>query len=105
MGLDIFWTEFARNELKTIFDYYKAEANPKIARRIVKKIVSSTSKLRRFHELGQIEVTLAHRPQQFRYLVRENYKIIYWTNLEKSRIEVVDVFDTRQSPFKISRNA
>lgn len=104
MGLEIFWTGFARNELKTIFDYYSAEANPKIARRIVKKIVSSTSKLGRFHELGQIEGALAHRPQQFRYIVRENYKLIYWVNHEESRIEIVDVFDTRQNPLKISRN-
>jgi hypothetical protein len=54
--------------------------------------------------IGQIEELLIDREQSFRYLVHKNYKIIYWINLIKNRIEIVDVFDTRQNPEKIKDN-
>jgi len=28
-------------------------------------------------------------------------KIVYWTNTKKNRIEITDVFDTRQNPIKL----
>ena len=36
-------------------------------------------------------------------VLSQNYKIIYWINEEKNRIEIVDIFDTRQNPLKIKR--
>ncbi|MDV7391221.1 hypothetical protein RZS08_07715, partial [Arthrospira platensis SPKY1] len=68
-----------------------------------KKIIESTSELTKFPEIGVRENILFDRPQRFRYLVSTNYKIIYWVNSEKNQIEVVDVFDTRQNPEKLSR--
>lgn len=41
------------------------------------------------------------RPQEFRYLIATNYKIIYYINDEKQRIVIANVFDTRQNPDKI----
>ena len=38
-----------------------------------------------------------------RYLVYKNYKVIYWINEKENRIEINDVFDTRQNPTKIKR--
>jgi len=46
---------------------------------------------------------LSERPQEFRYLIYKNYKIIYWYNQHKNWIEINDVFDTRQNPIKIRR--
>jgi len=43
------------------------------------------------------------RNREYRYLVYKNYKIIYWINTAKNRIDIIDVFDTRQNPVKISR--
>jgi plasmid stabilization system protein ParE len=103
MGLIVHWTHFAKIELKHIFDYYNETVNVAIAGQIVKKIIESTKILSEFPEMGVCEDLLADRPQNFRYLVSMNYKIIYWINIEKNRIEVVDVFDTRQYPEKITR--
>ena len=103
MGLIVHWTDFAKAELKRIFDYHNENVSLTIAKQIVKKIVESTKELSKFPEIGARENLLVERPQNFRYLVSTNYKITYWVNTEKNRIEVVDVFDTRQYPEKITR--
>jgi len=66
-------------------------------------IAKETLKLKKHPEIGQIEVLLIDRPNGFRYLVFKNYKIIYWINKSKNRIEINDVFDSRQNPIKIKR--
>lgn len=53
--------------------------------------------------MGQLEELLKNRTQKFRYLIHTNYKIIYWINIEKSQIEIVDVFDCRQNPKELNR--
>ena len=52
-------------------------------------------------EIGQREELLIDREQEFRYLICENYKVIYLVNSPENRIEITDVFDTRQNPVKI----
>jgi len=104
MELGIFWTEFAKKELKGIFDYYKEKAGPQIARKLVQGIYAATLELKNNPEIGQKEELLLNRPQGFRYLVHSNYKIIYWINQENDRVEISDVFDARQNPVKIKRN-
>ena len=51
-----------------------------------------------------IEILLKDRFQEFRYLIYKNYKIIYWINENKNRIEIVNVFDTRQNPDKLEKD-
>ena len=46
---------------------------------------------------------LKERNIEFRYLLHQTYKIIYWINIEKNQIEIMDVFDTHQHPEKIRR--
>lgn len=104
MELKIFWTNFAKNELENIYDYHKKVASINVAKRIVKNIAIETKNLSTQPEMGQIEELLKDRPQNFRYLVHTNYKIIYWKNSEKNRVEIVDIFDCRQNPTKIKRN-
>ncbi len=104
MALTIFWTDFAKNELRGIFNFYKKEASLRVATKLTSGIVQETLKLEKHPTLGQEEELLKSRPQLFRYLVFKNYKIIYWINENKSRIEIVDVFDTRQNPLKIKRS-
>ena len=55
-------------------------------------------------KIGQEEELLEKDSRDFRYLIYKSYKIIYLLNLEKNRIEVFDVFDTRQNPIKIKRS-
>ncbi|CAD0005243.1 type II toxin-antitoxin system RelE/ParE family toxin [Flavobacterium salmonis] len=102
MGLEIYWTDFSKKELKNIFDYYKEEASLNVARNVVLGITKEAAKLKKNPTIGQEEL-LDKDSRDFRYLVFKNYKIIYWVNLEKNRIEVFDIFDTRQNPTKIKR--
>ena len=102
MGLTIYWTKFAKYELKNIFDYYNRTVSLKIANKITKQIITETNILSKFPKVGVIEDLL--QDGNFRYLISTNYKIIYRINYDKNRIEIIDVFDTRQNPTKINRN-
>ncbi|NGF57943.1 type II toxin-antitoxin system RelE/ParE family toxin [Parapedobacter sp. SGR-10] len=103
MGLIIYWTDFAKKELKNIFDYHKEKVSLKIAKQIAKQVVEKANCLSSFPEIGPIEQLLKERPQNFRHIVSTNYKIVYWINNDKNRVEIVDIFDTRQNPEKITR--
>jgi len=70
---------------------------------LVNGIVDTTIDLNKNPQIGQIEVLLKDRFQEFRYLIYKNYKIIYWINENKNRIEIVNVFDCRQNPIMIER--
>lgn len=99
--MKIFWTDFAKNELRKIFEYYKVSASYSIASKIVNGISKEVLILTKHPLLGQTEEFLTGRDQEYRYLVFKNYKIIYWVNLNKNSIEITDVFDTRQNPTKM----
>lgn len=101
MAVKVFWTDFAKEQLRNIFDYYKLKASPRIAKNLVTEIVKKTNILALQKEIGQKEELVLSRKENFRYLIYKNYKIIYWFNEEKNRIEISDVFDARQNPIKI----
>src|SRR5690606_39081701 len=101
MELAIFWSQLAEDKLQDIFSYYKLKAGLKVARKIVNEIVNKTDNLENQPKIGAIEELLVERPQEFRYLVSANYKIIYYINYDKQRIVIANVFDTRQNPIKI----
>ncbi|MGB6036644.1 MAG: type II toxin-antitoxin system RelE/ParE family toxin [Cryomorphaceae bacterium] len=99
----IFWTDFATSELRKIHEYYLEEANIKIAENETRKIAEATLILKDQPEIGQVEPLLARAEPEFRYLVHQSFKIIYWINRERNQVEVVDVFHTRQYPKKMLR--
>jgi plasmid stabilization system protein ParE len=103
MELKIYWTDFAKSELKQIFKHLKENASLRVAKNENKKIVQSTLRLRKQPEIGQIEPMLVEREIEFRCLLHQTYKIIYWINFEQNRIEIMDVFETHQQPEKIKR--
>ncbi|HPI71416.1 MAG TPA: type II toxin-antitoxin system RelE/ParE family toxin, partial [Tenuifilaceae bacterium] len=51
--------------------------------------------------IGPKEELLVEHPEDFRYLVESNYKIIYWKN--GNLITIASVFDCRQNPEKIKK--
>ncbi|PQJ69646.1 type II toxin-antitoxin system RelE/ParE family toxin [Polaribacter butkevichii] len=102
MELEVYWLELAENKLEDIYGYYLIKANKKVAEKLVNGIVDSTIGIEKQPEIGQIEISLKHRKQEFRYLVFRNYKIVYWINYDFNRIEIANVFDTRQDPEKIN---
>lgn len=95
MELKIYWTDFSKTQLRDIFEYYKENASLKIAKNITLGIAKETLKLKKQPTIGQIEELLIDIPNEFRYLVYKNYKIIYWINQVENQIEIIDVFDSR----------
>jgi len=97
----VYWLEFAENKLDDIYGYYSEKAGQRIATEIVIGIIDATLTLQVQPKIGQVEHLLQQREEDFRYLVFKNYKIIYWINAEARRIEIINVFDTRQNPKKL----
>lgn len=104
MELEVYWTQSAENELYSIFKYYLKRAGRKTAMSLAIGIYKEPLKLINQPEIGQVEEYLKDRKIEFRYILyKKNYKIIYWINQVENRIEVMDVFDVRQYPLKITR--
>ena len=101
MNLTVYWTRFAENKIDDIYEYHELKVGVSVALRLVNGIIDRTIGLKKNSNLGPKEKLLKNRIQEFRYLVHKNYKIIYWVNLNKNRIEVANVFDTRRNPEKI----
>lgn len=55
---------------------------------MVDGIIDETIGLEKNPYIGQVEPTLAKRPQEFRYLIHQSYKIIYWINEKKKKTEL-----------------
>jgi toxin ParE1/3/4 len=102
MELTVYWTQFAEEKLEDIFMYYSAKASLRIAQKLVNEIIDKSIELEKNPLIGQKETLLADRIHEFRYLVYKSYKIIYWVNFDKKRIEILNVFDCRQNPQKIN---
>jgi len=103
IAFKILWTDFAINQLKDIFDYHLVKASAIVAQRLVQKIIDATIILENNPKSGRKEELLLNRPQEFRFVVVKNYKIIYWIDYEFNIINIATIFDTRQNPKKISK--
>jgi plasmid stabilization system protein ParE len=102
IAFKILWTDFAINQLKDIFDYHLFKVSSNIAQRLIQKIIDATIILEKNPKAGRKEDLLANRPQDFRFLIIKNYKVIYWIDYKFNIINVSMVFDTRQNPEKIA---
>lgn len=101
MGLTVYWTQFAEDKLEDIYNYYKYKASARVAANLVNGIVEATLDLDTNPFIGQREELLLNRIQEFRYIVFQNYKIIYWIDELNSMILISNIFDTRQNPVKL----
>ena len=77
MDLVVYWTSFAENKLDDIYSFYEVNASISVAQKLVNGILDKTIKLSKNPYIGQKEILLAKRKQEFRYLVFKKYKIIY----------------------------
>jgi plasmid stabilization system protein ParE len=103
MEMKIFWTEESHRRLKDIFDYYYLEKlNIAVAQKIVNEVVEYAEILISQPNIGVVEDLLRKRKNNYRYIVCNNYKIIYW--IDGNVIFIATVFDTRQNPRKIKRS-
>ncbi len=101
MEYRIIWSRFSENQIEIIFNYYKNRVNSKLAKKIIREIISSTNILIKNPKIGTFEPSLKNRKIKYRYIVSSNYKIIYSIEERDKTIKITDVFDTRQDPNKI----
>lgn len=103
MAFKIIWSEFAESQLDEIYEYYKKDVSPVIAKKFLKGIINEPNRLLKTPLIGQVEELLKHRKMSYRYLIFKNYKLIYSVDMDKELIKISDVFDTRQNPLNIKR--
>ena len=99
MEVKVFWTEFAINQLDQIFDYYKYTASLKVSKKIISGIIERTVMLEKNPFIGTKEPLLENRKKGYRFIVKGNYKIIYF--VEENYVKISSVFDCRQNPIKL----
>jgi toxin ParE1/3/4 len=101
MEIRIEWSELSEKQLKDIFDYYSFEVSSGVAKKIINRIIDRVSILESNPLAGTKEELLNDYPENYKYLVESNYKIIYW---KKGKcITIASVFDCRQNPEKIKK--
>jgi plasmid stabilization system protein ParE len=103
MAFKIIWSDFAEMELDKIFEYYIENASLRVAKNVITKIILEPNKILLHPEITQIEELLLDRENEYRYLICDNYKIVYSIDSKHKSIMIADVFDTRQNPEKIKR--
>ena len=95
--ITVIWSENALNDLDVIYDFL-SEKSPKAAENIVATLLSRTTQLKVFPESGQVQENISST-KTYRYLVEEDYKLIYsYTN---GIIYIHTVFDCRKDPEKM----
>ena len=98
MRYTVYWTRFAEEKLDQLFTYYSEKAGARIAQKMINEIIDKSLSLENSPRIGQIEPLLSERKEKFRNILHKNYKLIYWINDLKERIEIVNLFDCRQDP-------
>lgn len=101
MEMRIEWSEQSARQLKDIFDFYSFEVSPRMARKIINRILDRITILESNPLAGQKEELLSDYSEEFRYLVESNYKIIYWK--KDNLVTIAAVFDCRKNPEKIQK--
>ena len=99
MEIKVQWTDNAINQLEQIFDFYNYNANLKVSKKIVSQIIDSTLLLKNHPYSGKREPFLENRKLEYRFIIKGNYKIIYF--VEDNIVTISSVFDCRQNPIKL----
>ena len=92
-------TGFAKLQLKEIYGYYATEASESVALKIVNKILDEIARIERHPNIGTQETYLNSLHLHHKYLVIDNYKIIF--RKEAETLFITDIFDCRQDPKKM----
>ncbi len=93
----VIWSENALNDLDVIYDFL-SEKSPKAAENIIAALLSRTTQLKVFPESEQVQENISST-KTYRYLVEEDYKLIY--SFTNGIIYIHTVFDCRQDPEKM----
>lgn len=92
-------TDFAKSELRNIYNYYSEAATPQIAAKIIARILDDIELLEKYPQAGANEQQLAELGREHKNIISGNYKIIF--RIYKTTVYITDIFDCRQDPKKI----
>jgi len=98
----IIWSQSAKTQLREIYDFHLSVASERVAYRLIGKIASRVDILADHPLAGRIEESLVTYPQEFRFLIEGNYKIVYY--VDGNNVTIVSVFDCRRDPAKLREN-
>lgn len=93
-------TDFAKENLNQIYEYYKSVANKSVADKIKSQIKLALQSLKDEHLDWQEDDLLKPIGKNHKRLVCGNYLIIYYRNSKAKTTYVTDIFDARQDPNK-----
>lgn len=91
-------TDFAKENLRNIYEYYKIVASTVVAQKVKQQIIDAIKTLKIEEVEWQEDEFLKPLNKNHRRLVTGNYKIIYY--LVDNAVFVTDIFDARQDPIK-----
>jgi len=90
----------AEHDIKKLFLYIKNDlANPIAAQNIVQKILQRMQQLTDFPELGASMIAIDTRLENYRYLIVDNYLVVY--RYDRNAIYVVRVLYARSDYVRI----
>lgn len=93
-------TDFAKENLNLIYEYYKSVANKTVAEKIKSQIKQALQSLKDEHLDWQEDDLLKPIGKNHKRLVCGNFLIIYYRNTDLKKTFVTDIFDARQDPKK-----
>lgn len=92
----------ARKQLEMIYNYCHKKWNISVADNSIEKIGHILNLLTQHPHLGHPDPDISNRYANLRSIVEGHHKIIYFVDEEKQCIVVVNIFDTRQNPDKLT---
>ncbi|MCB9192531.1 MAG: type II toxin-antitoxin system RelE/ParE family toxin [Flavobacteriales bacterium] len=95
--LVVIWSDPAWMDLEAIFDFIAKNSREQAKKQII-RIIERTEQLSTQPLSGPLQPDIDPNLQA-RYLVQDNYKIIYFVDVD--HVVVDTVFDTRQNPEKL----
>ncbi len=93
-------TDFAKESLKHIYEYFKVATSVSVAQKIKSEIKRAILSLKDSGVDWQEDEYLKPLSTNHRRLICGNYKIIYYRDWDLKVTYVTDVFDARQDPQK-----
>lgn len=101
--MNIVWADDATLRLKEIMLYGVDNWGLKVANQFHEKLIKSEQRLAMSPQLGHPELLLSERCEEYRsILIQKNFKLIYRIIEEKDILLIVDLWDTRREPKKLT---
>lgn len=101
--MKVVWSKRATRKMLATADYIAQEFGVSYATSFVQEALSITQLLEEHPELGQVELSLLHKKEEFRHLVvGKKNKVIYC--IHNNEVWVADFWDVRRNPKELTKD-